>query len=227
MPLTDEEKAALVELVGKAEGDDFKELPVVPKDVLKGRLSDKDRAREALDAQYKAQLAELQQQHADAQAKLKEHEDKGKSEDQRLQEKLAGYEKKATALEQRFSAEHEARKSLFLESQLQGMLGASPSQPVNLVHAMLAARHELQPTVTSDDKGKLSLTIMQDGIPASKPHEVFAGWWEKQKHLHAAKGNQMPGPGGTTPPGEQPPADPLEGKTPEQQMAHGMSEVRY
>jgi hypothetical protein len=227
MPLTDEEKAQLLELAGKLEpSDDLSDLPIVPKAVLKGRLSDKDTARQALEAQYKAEMEELQRKHSEATAKLKQHEDKGKSDDEKLKELLAGYEQKSEAMEQRFEAEREARKALFLESQLQGLLGSSTAKPIQARHAMLAAMDELKPAVTEDDKGKLSLTIMQDGIPASKPGEVFAGWWEKQKHLHAAKGNQLPPPGGGHPPGDPPPKDPLDGLTPEQQMAHGMG-TRY
>jgi hypothetical protein len=223
MPLTDEEKAQLQELAGKLDaGDDLGDLPFVHKAVLKGRLSDKDRARQQLEAQHQAELAELQTKHAEAKAQLKGYEDKGKSDDDKLKELLQGYETKIEAQDKRYEAERTARKAEFLRSRLQSLLGTSPMPPAQINHALVAAQHDLSPTVTDND-GKLSLTIMQDGIPAEKPSEVFAGWWEKQKHLHAARGNQLPPPGGGTPPGDAPPKDPLEGMTPEQQLAYALS----
>ena len=191
MPLTDEQKEQLAALLKEAEAADLGDY--VPKTTLKGRLSEKDRAREALQAEYEARLSQLQQEHSEAQKKLREHEDKNKTAEQLFAEKLQ--EAEDLAAEQRVRAEqlYERARIDALRREVMSLFDANPVKPARAQTAIREAIAELNPKVVDTD-GVFSL-------PAEVP-EQFGDWWQKRTDLHAKSGTELTPPGAGTPPGD-------------------------
>jgi hypothetical protein len=216
MPLTDDEKAQLLELAGKIDPkDDLSDLPIVPKQVFKGRLSDKDRARQSLEAEYQAKLSDLQTQHAEVQAKLQEHEDKNKTAEQLFADKIEQAE--TIAAEQRARAEklYEQRRGDAMVRELMALFDKSDAKPARVKTAIREAMAEIKPKVEDND-GDFAIT--------ADTKEAFDGWWPTRTDLHEARGTGLPSPGAGHPPGDPPPSDPTEGMTDEQILAMGFRE---
>lgn len=211
MPLTDEKRAELAALLAEAEPDDLGDY--VPKSVLKGRLSEKDKARQSLEADYQGRLSQLQQEHADAMAKLKEHEAKGKTAEQLFAEQLAQAESAAAEAQARAEHLYEQRKADALRQELTALFDASDARPARVQTAIREAMAELNPKI-DDINGNFALN------PETK--DDVGEWWKTRTDLHAAKGSGAPSPGASRAPGDPPPKDPLEGLTPEQQLQYAM-----
>lgn len=217
--LTDEQKTKLQELLADAEPTDIEGwLPAadaVPRSALKGRLSDKDKAAKALQAEYEKRLSALTGEHAAAMEELETLKAKDLTASEKIAAELAkrdnliAAERKAREAESsRYAAERQARAQDYLEAQLSTQLASGKHKPVNLRHAMLVARDELDISVEDSD-GKFSLSVTADGLPVDDPRQAISAWFEQQTHLQTKSGTEMPPPGAGHPPGAPPPNDPL------------------
>jgi hypothetical protein len=224
MPLTDEQKAKLKELLAEADAEDVEGFVpaegVVPKSVLKGRMSDKDKAAQKLKDDYEAKLAELQQQHADATAKLGKYENEGKTAEELYAQQLAAQEQQTAAWERKHAdaaalaeQRYDALKSKALREMVSEALAGTKVKPAYAPAALREALAENKLAVVDND-GQFSLQVTVDGLPADNPAEAIGQWWQKRTDLHEVKGAPSPSPGAGVPPADPPPKDPLEGKTP-------------
>lgn len=196
MPLTDEEQTQLTALVEKAAADGVQLPGFVPVDVLKGRLADKDRARESAVAEAQARQAEIERAHSEALAKLQEYEDRGKSADQKIADELAKERLRVTAESTaRKAAEERAQQTeeRLRRTELHNRLATIVSGSENPRHSIAALLMD-HPGIGLEDDGaggyKMSLT--RDGLPVERPEEALGEWFKTQKHLRAKSGTEVP-----------------------------------
>jgi galactokinase len=226
MPLSEEQKVQLAELLGEAEQGD---LPTgfVTQSTLQGRLSDKDKARQALEAKHAEEKAALEAAHAESAKTLKQLQREAMSAEEKRAADLAEQEARFAASETaRATAAAEAAAAsqlatdTWLDNQLANVFASSASPPANLATAVREAKAELGIGATLTE-GKFSLSLTAEGQPVDKPGDALGAWYEKRSDLHGKAGGILPLRGGGHPrPGEPPPVDPLEGKSPIEQLKY-------
>ncbi len=229
MPLTDEQKEQLSALLPEAEPSDLEGY--VSKQTLKGRLSEKDKKVTAIQADHDAKLDALQAEHAEAQAKLAEYENAGKSAQELTAQKLAAKEAEIEAWKKRHNeasgvAEKrlESMRAAFLRGRVTEMIGDSGIAPSRISTAVREALAENAFDVVGDP-GSFSLQMKDsDGLPVGDSAESFAGWYTKRTDLHSKTGSELNPPGARQPPGAVPTADPTEGLTDAQILRMGFAE---
>ena len=146
----------------------------------------------------------LRAEHEEAAKRLREYEGKNKSDEQRRAEEFARLEKQRDAYRQqveeaqRLADERASRlRDVQLEQTLGGILG---DRAVNLRHATVIARAELQGLSVNDD-GQFVFTDPATEIDYTGDDAIarVKAWWDKQTHLHRAA------PGGPPPANGEPP----------------------
>jgi hypothetical protein len=233
MPLDEKQKEQLRALLAEAEADDIEGyVPadgVVPKATLKGRLSEKDKARQALQDEYEAKLADLKAQHDEKDAQLRKYTNKDKDAEQLLTEAIATKEQEIEAWKRKHSEadslaaqRYERLKAKELREMVEDALAQTGIKPAVARTALPEALAENKLDVVDND-GNFSLKVMVDDLPADKPAEAIGQWWKTRTDLHEVKGSGTPSPGANGAPGDPPPKDPLAGLTPEQQVAVALS----
>jgi hypothetical protein len=226
MALSEEQKVQLAELLGEAEQGD---LPTgfVTQSTLQGRLSDKDKARQALEAKHAEEMTALEAAHAESAKTLKELQREAMSAEEKRAADLAEQEARFAASETaRATAAAEAAAAnqlatdTWLDNKIGNILVKSGTPPHRLDTAIAEAKRELKIGATLT-KGEFSLSLTTDGQPVDKPAEELGAWYQKRDDLHGKAGGVLPLRGGGHPrPGEPPPVDPLEGKSPIEQLKY-------
>lgn len=196
MPLTAEQIAQLKELTALAAADGVALEGYVPVETLKGRLADKDRAREAALADESAKRAEIQRALEEREAKIREYEDQGKTAQQREAEAVVRERQRGDSLHKALEAEKERSaanerraRATYLQSEVTRIVAGSP-RPSHAAAALLADHPGL--SVETDDAGNYRLAFARDGLPVEKPIEALTEWWGKQDHLRPKGGAELP-----------------------------------
>lgn len=236
MPLDEKQKELLTELLAIADpGEIPGYLPageVVPKHQLKRRIEEKNKARDALTADYEARISALETDYKDARARIEEYENKGKSADQLAQAEIAKRDETIKSWERRYEeinqvATHrlERMKNDFMRNQVADLIANTGVPPARLTTAIREALAENEFSV-SVNENDFVLELKQDGLAVDDMKKSFVdGWYLKRKDLHSRTGTEMPSPKAGRPPGELPPKDELEGLTPVQQLAYATQKV--
>ena len=224
MALTDEERQTLTTLAEKLSEEDGITLPnLVPVSTLKGRLADKDRARESALAEANARLSELQKAIEERDTRLREIEDSGKTQAEKVAEERVRERQSREAAMKALQTEKDRAAQLdreFSEERLTNTLKGLLHGAHNLEHAVAALRVDF-PGIgyQKDETGKPRMTLEVDGLPVDDPAEAIKQWRLKNPHLLAKTGTELPlsGRGARV---EPPAKDPTEGMTEAQAMAY-------
>lgn len=141
---------------------------------------------------------ELTSQYGEAQTRLQEIEDQGKTKEQKRDDEWAKLEKQSNAYRDQALTAQGALKAkqaevtgMQLDRQINRYLGKTAKKPLNATRAAMIAKSEFK-GLGLDDTGALQYTdpLTEISVYGDEATEAFDRWWGKQSDLH--RGN----PGG-------------------------------